>query len=222
MGFSNEWEQLYAEQAHISVWPWSDLVSYVMRYAEPVNQETKVLELGCGAGANIPFFKSLQVQYYAIEGSSTMVRKLNERFHDDSNLTIIEGDFTKDIPFDIKFDLIIDRCSLSANSTESIQNTIRLCEDRLTPSGKFIGIDWYSTEHSDYHQGDIVDAFTKTNIPTGHLANSGRVHFSDKDHIEDLFKQFNFLKLEHKVIREEVPQKNFTFASWNICVELKK
>ena len=52
-GFSIEWDQRYKENLQMSIWPWSDLVSAVMRLRLPAS--TRVLELGCGAGANIPF-----------------------------------------------------------------------------------------------------------------------------------------------------------------------
>ena len=58
MNFSKEWEERYRENTHLSVWPWSNLISYVMRYARPENKDFSVLELGCGAGANIPFFSA--------------------------------------------------------------------------------------------------------------------------------------------------------------------
>ena len=61
MSFSNEWDESYKKNTHLSIWPWSDLVSYVMRYARPENPKNcNVLELGCGAGANIDFFKWLE------------------------------------------------------------------------------------------------------------------------------------------------------------------
>ena len=43
----------YKEKLQMSIWPWSDLVTAVMRLRLPAS--TRVLELGCGAGANIPF-----------------------------------------------------------------------------------------------------------------------------------------------------------------------
>ena len=36
MGFSSEWEQRYAESTHLSVWPWSDIVSLVHRHCKPI------------------------------------------------------------------------------------------------------------------------------------------------------------------------------------------
>ena len=46
MSFSREWEQRFAENTHISVWPWSDLVSLVRRHCKQLGPDSKVLELG--------------------------------------------------------------------------------------------------------------------------------------------------------------------------------
>ena len=32
MSFSKEWEHSYASGTHLSIWPWSDVVSLVHRY----------------------------------------------------------------------------------------------------------------------------------------------------------------------------------------------
>ena len=79
MVISSEWDERYKDNTHMSIWPWSDLVSYVMRYAKS-KKKISVLELGCGAGANIPFFLALGYEYYGIEGSSTIISKLKKRF----------------------------------------------------------------------------------------------------------------------------------------------
>ena len=36
MGFSQEWEQRYADNTHLSIWPWSDIVSLVHRHCKPL------------------------------------------------------------------------------------------------------------------------------------------------------------------------------------------
>lgn len=219
MGFSKEWEESYTNNTHMSKWPWSDLVSYVFRYARPNGDSFTVLELGCGAGANIPFFKSLNVTYYALEGSQSIVKQLKQT-HPDIADQIQVGDFTKDLYFDLEFDLIVDRGSLTHNATSDIQRSLLLIQKKLKKNGKFIGIDWFSTEHSDYKLGVVVeDEFTKTDIKQGHLADTGRVHFSNKTHIVELFKSFHITQMEHKVVKREVPDDNFSFASWNFVAE---
>lgn len=150
--FSQEWDECYRKNTQMSIWPWSDLVSYVMRYARPDSPKYRVLELGCGAGANIPFFSHLGVDYCAIEGSPSIVGKLWEKFPE-LKKQIVVGDFTKEIPFEGQFDLIFDRASLTHNSTKAIMQTIKLIKESLKLGSKFIGIDWFSTLHSDYNGG---------------------------------------------------------------------
>jgi hypothetical protein len=43
----------------------------------------------------------------------------------------------------------------------------------------------------------------------------GRVHFSDKPHLLDLFAKFDMLVMEHKTVRREIPDDGWSFASWN-------
>ena len=215
MGFSKEWDECYKKKKHLSVWPWSDLISYVKRFVSFKDSNFKVMELGCGAGANIPFFKSLGVQYYSIEGSKTIVETLWQKFPEYKN-TIIAGDFTRDIPFDEKFELIIDRGSLTNNTTLAIKNCLKNVHEKLNKDGIFIGIDWISTLHSDYKKGIAdSDINTKNFIKTGHLSGYGRVHFSDKQHLLELFSNFKIKMLEHKIIERYIPDEDYIMASWN-------
>ena len=51
---------------HLSVWPWSDLISLCSRYHK-LKKSSSVLEIGCGVGANIPFFLSKNINYHGID-----------------------------------------------------------------------------------------------------------------------------------------------------------
>lgn len=220
MVFSKEWEQRYKDNTNMSIWPWSDLVSYVNRYAG-ITSQSSILELGCGAGANIPFFLYLGVKYYAIEGSATIVNELKRKF---PNLqeNIMAGDFTSDITFSENFDIIVDRSSLTHNSTEEIVKCLKNIENKMKPGGKYIGIDWFSTQHAAFNQEcTIEDEFTRSNYQSGQFKNVGMVHFSNKEHLQELFKNFNFLVLEHKIVKKEIPLSNDVFASWNFVVQKK-
>jgi SAM-dependent methyltransferase len=216
MNFSPGWDQTYRESRQLSVWPWSDLVSFTLRHARPENGFRRVLELGCGAGANIPFFRKLGVDYWAIEGSAFVVAKLHEAFPDLSG-RITTGDFTREIPFDGPFDLVVDRSSLTHNDTVAIRRTLQMVHDLMRPGAKFFGINWFSMKHAAAAAGDPVDSHTRTNIPAGQFAGVGAVHFSDREHIADLIGTagFQLERLEHQETDAVLPAGGGTLGWWN-------
>ena len=65
MGFSIDWEERYRENTHLAIYPWSDLVSIVNNNCKELIRAGggRVLEFGCGAGANIPLFMALEIDY---------------------------------------------------------------------------------------------------------------------------------------------------------------
>lgn len=218
MVFSKNWDYLYRKNTHMSIWPWSDLVSYTIHYAPKKKTLINVLELGSGAGANIPFFIKMNYNYFGIDGSETIINNLKKKFPKlKKNLVVC--DFTKDIPFDEKFDLVIDRASLTHNPTKDIQNCLNLIYKKLKPNAIFIGIDWFSTSHQDFSLSvKKIDKFTKTDYSNGRFTNVGNVHFSNKSHLLNLFKKFKIINLEHKIISTTIPEKT-KFATWNFVAK---
>lgn len=214
--FSQQWEDSYQSNTHLSIWPWSDLVSYVYRYARPSGPGFRVLELGPGAGANISLFRHLGADYHGIEGSPTMVAALRERFPEYGS-QIIMGDFVEHIPFEGRFDLVVDRAALTHNATAPIRKCIAKVKDLLAPGGLFIGIDWFSTRHGDFAKGEPGgDDHTRTRYASGQFKGVGRVHFSDENHLRDLLSGFDIVVLDHKTVETTLPAPNI-FASWNFA-----
>jgi len=223
-GFSLEWESIYKSGDQYTLWPWSDLVSLVSIYFKNKKDISKlnVLELGCGVGANIPFFKSLGVNYYAIEGSETAVNHIHMNFPDLSN-SVIKGDFTKSSSYDfnLKFDLVVDRSAVTLNTGMSIKNTMDNVLDILKPEGIFIGIDWFSTNHSDFTLGTKdSDDNTYFDIPYGQFAGVGRVHFFNEKEFKKFFLPgFEILMLKEKIDEVVIPRKNHKGASYNFVLK---
>ena len=223
-GFSSEWDTIYKNNQQLTMWPWSDLVSLIHRFcADAIRINGSVLELGCGVGPNIPLINSLGMNYYGIEGSKNVVSKLHNRFPTlDQHVKV--GDFTNkscftNIP---KVDVIIDRASVTHNNELSIRETLKNCNEALNPGGHFIGIDWFSTKHSDYLLGnDGDDIYTRENFNRGQFQNVGNVHFSDELHLRSLFYSFDIISLDEKVINIFEPNNNHQFASWNIVAKKK-
>lgn len=205
-GFSSQWQDIYSSGAHQSAWPWSDLVTLVMRHTPSERRGLRILELGVGAGANVPFFQSLGMEYYAVEGSAAAVDQLRRKFPDIADQFRI-GDFSRSLSHDGVFDLIVDRGALTHNSTASIRQTLDLVRQRLKPGGRFIGVDWFSTAHAGFALGKASDdQYTRVEITQGHLAGTGRVHFSDEGHMRDLFRDFAIMLLRHKTTTTAVPE----------------
>ncbi|NMC99793.1 MAG: class I SAM-dependent methyltransferase [Bacteroidales bacterium] len=212
-----KWNDTYKKGLHFSIWPWSDLISLVLRNTDIRKQKLSVLELGCGAGANIPFFQHYRADYYGIDGSKYIVHSLKKRYPKIKK-NLVACDFTKSIPFNKKFDLIIDRAALTHNTSKSIENTLNLLKTKLKPKGMFIGIDWFSTKHSDYKKGKRInnDKYSRTNFNKGQFVGLGLVHFSTKRHIQALFKDYELIYLSHKILSTEVPRDKNILATWNI------
>lgn len=217
-GFDEEWDRCYRASTHLSVWPWSDVVSLTHRHASPANGYSRVLELGCGAGANIPFYLSLPCEYHAIDGSAAILAQLLARYPALQG-RLLCGDFTRPLPWaDASFDLVLDRASITHNRTADVQAALAQAARVLRPGGKFIGSDWFSSAHEDAGHGTRVDDHTRRDIDSRNFGGVGNVHFSDEAHLRALFGAAGFAleMLQHKEHRHVVGGKGAHFASWNL------
>ena len=216
MGFSKEWNEIYINNQQLSIWPWDEVIALTHRNFKQKDSMV-VLELGCGAGANIPFFASIGAKYYAIEGSAHIVERLQNSFKSDK-IHIACGDFTKGFGFEEiigRVDLIIDRGSLTINTTKGIKNAINLAKNYLKPGGKFIGFDWYSLDSDYFKTSDkiAIDDYT-FKFNSGLLAGYGNVHGSDLAHIKELFREFKIEYLTHNIKTELMPT-HFRYSSFS-------
>lgn len=205
MGFSNEWEEMYKTGAHDSVWPWTEVVALTKRYFRD-KEHLSVLELGCGAGANIPFFIAMGAEYYGIEGSMTQVEKLRARFPE-QNVHLTRGDFTQSLVFDKTYDLVLDRSSITHNTTADIRKVISMAQNSLKKNGMFFCLDWFSvnTNLADTEQYEKIDGNTRV-YHEGYFNGLGNVHFSDKEHLLDLFSSMDIIELYEKKEERFLPK----------------
>jgi len=196
-----------------------------MRYARPSGSNFRVLEVGCGVGANIPLFLHLGVDYVGIDGSESAIKRLKSKYPSIAE-SLHVMDFTKNLPSG-KFDLIVDRAAITHNSTVAIKQCLDLISNQLRDDGKFIGIDWFSTHYSDYANDKIGEITTDSNTKkfgdeSRSFSNLGNVHFSDEGHLKyDLFETWEIANLQHKVITEVDDGSSWNFASFNF-VAVKK
>lgn len=199
MSFCQNWDDLYRSNQHMSVWPWSEIVSGALRNTKlrESNPDFNILEVGCGAGANFPFFLTYCQNVYGIDGSEFIINNLKNRFENIAD-NLFTGDFTKQWPFDTKFDLIVDRGASVHNPASSIQKYLDQAFSQLKPGGILLITDWFSTEHSDYAKApNSIDKYTKSGYTWGAFADVGNVNFFDAELIKELTQKFEVVSMSH-------------------------
>ena len=218
---AENWDAAYLADTHMSVWPWSDLISYVSRFAKDLPEGTNLLELGFGAGANLPYFlSSSKFNYFGIEQSEKAFEFVGRKYPAIAR-QLRCGNISENLFPDVIFGLVVDRATLTHNTTSAILQTLENLTTCMSHGGIFIGIDWFSKSHADSNLGIIEDEFTRTNIETGQFANLGSVHFSDAKHLSKIFNGagFDIVLLEHKLITREIPRGS-NFGSFNFVARL--
>lgn len=200
MSVSPEWERWYAAGGDIDGW-YPELMRLVTAL---VSEADKLLELGSGSGGSIHRFRELGFPYYGIDGSTTAVGRLHERYPDLKD-QIVVGDFTKDQPFGDGFDVVVDRASVAHNDSAAIKDCIDIVWRTLKPGGLFISSDWFSTWHSEFTRGRRIDPRTRTDYPDGQFDGVGKVHFSDEAEFAELFSEFEGVHLVERVTRRPAP-----------------
>lgn len=131
------------------------------------------------------------------------------------------GDFTEALPFDGEFDLILDRSSVTHNSTADIRKAIALAYEKLRKGGYYFGLDWFSTKFGVFSDAaeryDVVDDHTRV-FHSGYFEGLGNVHFSDADHIRELFHLMTILELYEKTNVYTIPVGK-TVARWSFVAQ---
>lgn len=217
MAFSKDWDSTYKNKQHLSRWPWTEMVSRVFTYCPIQKKGFRILELGCGVGANIPLFLSLGADYHAIEGSPTAIADILTRFPQLKE-KVVRGDFTREVPFQEKFDVVIDRAALTHNESADIKRALQLAHAALVPGGVYIGVDWYSSANDYAKRGRPVatDSSTRIDFEEGPYQGIGNMRFSTKEEMRSFFQNFNILELTHSTSNTMQSDSGPTLASWHI------
>lgn len=198
------WEDLHATRAW-GKYPADHLIRTVMRayWARDDRESAFVLELGCGAGANLSFFLAEGFQVYGVDGSPSAIKKCSERLTAAPGQTLdlsAQRFDTLDIPKD-DFDLIVDYFAIYANRLETIRKTYANAKAMLKSGGMFYSRVW-GTGCTGAATGLIVEPGTSQNPTAGPCKDMGMSHFFTKEELVDLFSDWQSTQIT-RVLTEE-------------------
>ncbi|MFK2827248.1 class I SAM-dependent methyltransferase [Bacillus sp. B190/17] len=198
MAWDQTWEKIFQSQEW-GKYPSEDLIRFIARnfYQELNRKDVKILEVGCGTGANLWYIAREGFSVYGIDGSKTAIDKAIDRLNIEvpswsGNLKV--GDI-ESLPFENNtFDAVIDVEAIYANNYENSKEIYNEINRVLKIGGKL-----YSRTFATKCWGDEtgLNIGYNTWIPiVGPLNNKGIARFTAREDIDDLLSNFAIIELE--------------------------
>jgi SAM-dependent methyltransferase len=191
------WEQIFSSREW-GKYPPEHVVRFVARtfYRAPNRSDVRLLEVGCGPGANVWFMAREGFSVSGIDGSSSAIRKASERLAlDGLSADLRVGDFTA-LPWaENTFDGVLENVSLCCNGSESICAALAEVKRVLKPGAPFQS-SFFTTRMWGYGTGTKVDTDAFRDIPEGPLAGTGLCLFLTRERLAEFFQGFTQVSVE--------------------------
>jgi len=156
----------------------------------------RILDLGCGSGANTWFLAKEGKEVYGIDSSPTAIKlckKMLKKWGVSAKLRV--GKMTE-LPYKNDFfDYVVDVVSLQHLDITEHEKSFKEIHRVLKPSGKFFS--FHLGENSVSNKGKKIDNFTIENIAAGMpLANNGPTCFLTTEKAKELLSNFKDINIE--------------------------
>lgn len=194
--FDQQWNQVH-QTRNWGRYPAEEVVRFMARNY-PINGRDKirVLDLGCGTGANTWFLCREGFNTVAFDGAFAALPKARELCKPEKHQpSLLQADAGM-LPFaDQSFDVVIEVGALSANSSAGIKSIVSEIGRTLRPGGKFFSSVLFTRATTGYKTGDKIDAHSFRNVSEGPVAGLGTIHFFSRDEITSLWQKSGFKDL---------------------------
>jgi SAM-dependent methyltransferase len=211
------WESIYSDGKALNRYPFDSVVQFIYRNfsrAKP-RSETKILEIGCGAGNNLWFAAREGFSVAGVDGSPSAIEFAKKRFAEEGlQADLRVADFIQ-LPFgENSFDFVIDRAALTCSTFSDARKTIAEVRRVLVPGGKFYFTP-YSDRHGSYVSGKPGSDGLTVDISGGTLTGIGPITFYGKRDVLGMFSQgWKMVELRHIELTEELETEYQVHAEW--------
>jgi ubiquinone/menaquinone biosynthesis C-methylase UbiE len=191
MSWDRIWEEVFAAQAW-GKYPDESFIRFVARnfYRREPRSDVKILEIGCGPGANIWYMAREGFDAHGIDGSSTAIVQAKQRLAAEglgAHLTV--GDIIKMPYADGQFDAVADNACLSHNSSLHMLEILKEIRRVLKPRGMFYSRAFTERVHIGMAQKQ-VGLLEYTDISDGPFAGRGFVRLTTRAYIDEVYARF--------------------------------
>ncbi|MDF5734219.1 MULTISPECIES: class I SAM-dependent methyltransferase [unclassified Nostoc] len=202
MSWDASWENIFISQEW-GKYPPEDVIRFVARnfYVFPDRKQIKLLEIGCGTGANVWYMSREGFDVYGIDGSNTAIAKA-ENYLDSEGLKahLQVGDLISLSNFypPAYFDAVLDIACLQHNSIENIKIIVEQVKTMLKPGGRIFSMTVASGSWGD-GLGKEVEPGTFIEITEGPLEGKGLCHFFNLEEVQQLSNYFADVQIEYLI-----------------------
>jgi SAM-dependent methyltransferase len=200
--WDKSWGKIYQTQAYGARYPNEDLVRFMAGLYKSLPPEerkkVRVLEVGCGRGANIWYLAREGFSAWGIDGSETAIQMCRQRLEAEGlKAEVSVGDIIE-LPYpEGFFDVVVDIAAIQHNTPENITRIFSEIHRVLRKNGHLFSL-VRSAKDYQFGRGREVAENTFTDIPEGDAKGVGTIHFFTVPEIEGFLKgKFGELKLEY-------------------------
>ncbi len=202
MNWDSTWEQIFSTREW-GKYPPEEVIRFIARnfYAFPDRKQIKLLEIGCGTGANIWYMSREGFDVYGIDGSTTAIAKAENRLHSEGLKAHLRvGDLISLSNFypPAYFDAVLDVACLQHNSIQGIKTIVEQVKTVLKPGGRIFSIAVASGSWG-YGLGKEVELGTFIEITEGPLEGKGLCHFFNLEEVQQLSNYFADVQIEYSL-----------------------
>lgn len=215
MSWDSTWEQVF--QTHDwGRYPPEELIRFVARnfFSAPDRKQVKILEIGCGPGANIWFMACEGFDVYAIDGSPTAIDKAERRLRQEGLKAHLQvGDIVSlgDFYPASTFDAVVDVACLQCNDRQAVQTILDEVVAILKPHGKVFSMVVAEGSYGN-GLGTEVEPGTFVDIREGPSRGRGLQHFFTLEEVQRLFGRFSEVQIEYST--RSLNNRQHEFKHW--------
>ena len=202
MSWDPIWEDIFKSRGW-GKYPPEELIRFVAWnfYGAPDRRQVRILELGCGPGANLWYLSREGFDAHGIDASTTAVAKAGERLAQEGLSARRQvGDVAtlRERYLVGHFDCVLDITCIQCNLREPAALSVNQAHQILKPGGKYLGMMAAQGSWGD-GLGRKLEEGTYTDIPEGPCQGTGVNRFFPESDLRSLFSAFAQVEIEHSI-----------------------